>query len=66
MAFQDKKNLLANTHLNIEARKKFARTIMWSVLTYECETCTWSKPEKDKTSDRKHVVMEEDNKRQMH
>ena len=32
--FQKKKNILTNKHENIEARKAFAKTLIWSVILY--------------------------------
>lgn len=37
-AFQQKKNLLTNSHLSVESRKKFIKAFVWSVLTYGCES----------------------------
>lgn len=37
-AFQKKYNLLTNKHITTETKKKFIKTLIWSVLLYGCET----------------------------
>lgn len=37
-AFQNKYNLLTNKHITTETKKKFIKTLIWSVLLYGCET----------------------------
>lgn len=44
-AFMKKYSLLTNKHLNIEIRKEFIKTLVWSVLQYGCETWTLKKYE---------------------
>ena len=39
-AFQKNKNVLTNKHVNIETKKPFAKTFIWSVVLYECESWT--------------------------
>ncbi|KAI5717312.1 hypothetical protein M8J77_003669 [Diaphorina citri] len=42
-AFLNKNKLLTNEHINIEIRKNFIKTFVWSVLTYGSETWTIDK-----------------------
>ena len=37
-AFNSKRGLLTNKHINVDIRKKFVETYVWSVLMYGCET----------------------------
>jgi len=46
--FVKKNSLLTNKHLNIETKKKFIKTFVWSVLLYRCKTWTIRKNEKDR------------------
>ena len=45
-AFQNKVKLLTDNHISLEIRKHFAKTFVWSVLTYGCEAWTLGKAEK--------------------
>uniref|UniRef100_A0A8D8Y198 Craniofacial development protein 2 n=1 Tax=Cacopsylla melanoneura TaxID=428564 RepID=A0A8D8Y198_9HEMI len=47
-AFRKKQNLITNKKLNLETRKKFVKTYVWSVLNYGCETWALDKIEKKK------------------
>jgi len=47
-AFQNKKSVFVNSHISMQTRKKFLKTLVWSVLTYGCETWTLGKQERTK------------------
>lgn len=47
-AFMKKYSLLTSKHFQIETRKKFIKTFIWSILIYGCETWTLGENEKNR------------------
>jgi len=47
-ALLKKYNIFNNRHLKLETRKKFIRTVVWSMLCNGCETWTMTQKDKNK------------------
>jgi hypothetical protein len=58
--FNSKYNLLTNKHLDLNTRKKFIKSYIWSVLFYGCKIWTIGQYEKKTARSYRNVDLEED------